>query len=170
MYFAMSLAKSLADKISVPTQSYEIEDLNEQVEFAQLSINGLAEVNKRLDINLWEHILETFSGELSEVQEGATKEEAMDNINQQAMVNFLKGLDYKLQIELAWESLKQSLGKETTRNQADKIYSHGLNDDQQMQALMFILQGVQEEEVEERANKSEGDSGNQTILTSEEEE
>lgn len=161
----MSLAQKLADKVNVPTQEFSMQDVNENVEFAQLSIDGLAQVNKRVDINLWEHILDTFSGNIEEAMDADDPKEAAQQVDQKAMLNFLRGLDYYLQIELAWESLKETLGKETTKEQANKIFSYGLSDDVQMQALMFVLQGVQEEDVEE---KVEDDTKNQKDLALEE--
>lgn len=161
----MSLAKRLADQVSVPTQKFESEQLTEDVPVAQLSIGSLANVDERIDVNLWNLLLDLFSENLDEVQTD-DPEKLQEQVNQEAMFQFLRELDYKLQVELIWESFKVSMGKETTSEQADYIYSYGLTDDQQMEALMFTLQGVQEEEVEKQAS----DSGNQTSSTSETEE
>ena len=154
----MSLAKTLADKVSVPTKDFESQETSDTISIAQLTIGGLEKVNERVDINLWNHILDTFSSNLEEVQEGENPEDV--DVGQEAMVNFLSGLDYKLQIELMWESFKTSLGSETTKEQTDKIYSIHLSDDQQMEALMFALQGVQEDDLQEKADDGDG-SGNQ---------
>lgn len=161
----MSLAKRLADQVSVPTQKFESDQLTEDVPVAQLSIGSLANVDERIDVNLWNLLLDLFSENLDEVQTD-DPEKLQEQVNQEAMFQFLRELDYKLQVELIWESFKVSMGTETTREQADYIYSYGLTDDQQMEALMFTLQGVQEEEVEQQAS----DSGNQTSSTSETEE
>ncbi len=161
----MSLAKRLADQVSVPTQKFESEQLTEDVPVAQLSIGSLANVDERIDVNLWNLLLDLFSENLDEVQTD-NPEELQEQVNREAMFQFLRELDYKLQVELIWESFKVSMGQETTREQADYIYSYGLTDDQQMEALMFTLQGVQEEQVEQQAS----DSGNQTSSTSETEE
>lgn len=165
----MSLAKSLAEKVSVPTKDFESQQTDDVISVAQLTIGGLEKVNERVDIDLWNHILDTFSSNLEDVQEQGKDPQEVD-VGQEAMVNFLSGLGYKLQVELIWESFKTSLGPETTKDQADKIYSVHLNDDQQMQALMFALQGVQEEELEEKAEDEEDGSGNQTISPSSDEE
>jgi len=162
----MSLAKRLADQVSVPTQQFESNELTEDVPVAQLSIGSLANVDERIDVNLWNLLLDLFSENLNEVQT-EDPEELKEQVNQEAMLQFLRELDYKLQVELIWESYKVSMGTETTREQADYIYSYGLTDNQQMEALMFTLQGVQEDEIEQQAS---GDSGNQTSSTSETEE
>lgn len=155
----MSLAKSLADKVNIPIRDFDSQKTSDTIPVAQLTIGGLEKVNERIDINLWNHILDTFSANLEDVQEGQNPEDV--DVGQEAMVDFLSGLDYKLQIELMWESFKESLGSETTKEQTDKIYSIHLSDDQQMEALMFALQGVQEEDLQEKADKKVDGSGNQ---------
>ncbi|MGV9142229.1 MAG: hypothetical protein ACOC1X_04750 [Promethearchaeota archaeon] len=166
----MSLAKRLADKVSIPTKKFYSEEIEEEIPVAQLSIGGLEKVDERIDrenFDLWNHILSTFSENLEEAQDAENPEDV--DVGQKAMINFLSELDYELQVEMAWESFKTSMDEKVTKEQADKIYSFGLSDDQQMQALMFMLQGVQEE-VQEELEEDGTDSGNLTTSTSDKEQ
>jgi len=156
----MSLAKRLADKAKIETRDFYSEKADENIPVAQLTIGGLAEVNERIDIDLWELILDTFSANIEDAKDAENPEDV--DVDQKAMISFLRGLNYRIQSELMWESFKLSIGKETTKEQADKIYSVLLDDDQQMQALMFTLQGVQEEDVKEQAENTGDGTGNST--------
>lgn len=164
----MSLAKRLADKVTVPTKDFYSGEIEEKIPVAKLSIGGLEKVNERVDINLWSHILDTFSANLEDVTDEDDLKDV--DVNQKEMVKFMSALDYKLQLELMWESFKTAMDEKVTKEQANKIYSYGMSDEQQMEALMYALQGVQEEAVQEKAEEKADGSGNPTTTDSEEEQ
>lgn len=151
----------LVNSIRQPTKQYSIdtEDGTSTVKVAQLSILNLADVNRRLDdIDLWEHILDTFFNQETtkdlDLDESATIDEVQAQVDPEAMISFLKGLTYSLQIEVIWESFKVAIDPAITKEHADKIYSFGFDDSQQLDALMFALQGISQEELENRADSS----------------
>ena len=96
----------------------------------------------------WSILLKMSSGVDERALAGKSKKEK-EEIRNEAGMRLFEQIDQSVQLAMFWKSLKHN-DPDITEEQVDRIISYGITDkNAYVKALMFLLQGVKPEDIEE---------------------
>ena len=140
-------AKIRAPHINVPV---EVNGKIEQLECPQITIGDWKDIKAESPggFDQWSILLKMSSGMDERALAGKSKKEK-EEIRNQSGLDLFAQIDQSVQLAMFSKSLKHN-DPEITEEQVDRIISYGITDkNAYVKALMFLLQGVKPEDIEE---------------------
>lgn len=146
--------KQMAKDVSVPTTPVTIRRKDKdplKIDLPMLTVGDLEALDKRLHFDVWALMLEIYR--MMQDAEKETLEADKESKKADVGLTVYGRLNSGIQIEM-FHAAFLHLDPTVTREEVDLLISYGIqSQDEYIHALMFMLQGVGQEEAEAQAKK-----------------
>ncbi len=150
--------KKLREKISMKYAEGIVKtvDGEETLKFPLLTVGDWGELKDKTGVDIWDLLLSVSSG-VDDAKVANMTEEEIQQMQKETSINLLKKIDQKTQVLMVYFSLRR-IDEEVTPDDVDYILSNGMDQQEYIKIVNFLLYGITSDQVKDL--KEKGDAKN----------